>query len=254
MTTGTHTPLTQTGAPLTAIVTGASAGIGKATAMRLQAYASPQETIVITGRDAGRLSAAEQEIAAAGKAGLQGLVCDQSSSEDVEALCDTVLAMKPQHLQLVANVGWNPVHTIGPKKLQNTDPDIIRQCLEVNVAMTALLIAKLLPAMRTARYGRIVLVGSQAYRHGIPGQVAYNMAKSALIGLSNTVVSEYGRAGLFCHLVEPGIVLNARTQRLRDRLAGGQDDQFVTEDAVAERIVSLLGVDRPDENGQVVAV
>lgn len=222
--------------------------------MRLQADASPQETIVITGRNPERLSVAKQEIEAAGKASLKRLLCDQSSIEDVEALCDTVLATKPQRLQLVANVGWNPVHTIGPKKLQNTDPNTIRQCLEVNVTMTAFLIARLLPAMRAARYGRIVLVGSQAYRHGIPGQVAYNMAKSALVGLSNTVVSEYGRASVFCHLVEPGIVLNARTQRLRDRLAAGQDDQFVTEEAVAERIVALLAVDRPDENGQVVTV
>ena len=240
--------------PVVTLITGASAGIGKATASVLNTAARSADTLLLTGREAERLSAAETDIGAEGAATIKGMVCDQGSQEAVETLCEAVQSLEPAQLRIVANVGWNPVHSTGPKKLQNTDPDVIRQSLDLNVTMTAYLIARLLPVMRSSRYGRIVIVGSQAYRYGIPGQIAYNLAKSALVGLKNTVVSEYAGSGVFCHLVEPGIVLNDRTRRLRSRLAAGRDDQFVTEEAVAGAIAELLSVDVAEENGQVVTV
>lgn len=232
------------------LVTGATGGIGLATAKAVSGHAAPGDLVVITGRDADKFAAAEAAIRAAGHAEALALRCDHAVAADVEAVAARVLALSPAALRVVANVGWNPVHQHGPKKTQNVDLAVLRAALAVNVETTVLLLARLLVAMRERKGGSIVLVGSQAYRYGIPGQLAYNVSKAALVGLKNTLAAEYGRSGVACHLVNPGVVMNERTARLRRRPDAAVAAKTVTEEEVAAAIVELLAITEPAANGQ----
>src|SRR5690606_5401694 len=111
-----------------------------------------------------------------------------------------------------------------------------------------------LKQMRSNRYGRIVLMGSQAYRHGIPGQALYNLCKSSLVGLKNSVVSEYSSSQVFCHLLNPGVVLNERTRNLREKNPGLALQQAIPESAVALAAQRLLCINEISGNGQEIDI
>lgn len=223
------------------LITGASSGIGLGLAKSL--YEQGARNLTLTGRDLGRL---EQKAA-----GLGHLVaCNQANIVDVNQLCDDLKA-DGSPLVVVANVGINPTADFGIKKLQNTPVTSIEAALTVNVTHTIAMLSKLIVAMKGARFGRIVLVGSQAYLHGIPGQLGYNVSKAALVGLKNTIVQEYGKAGVFCHLVNPGLVENERTALVRKR---NPNVQTIPQQLVVDTIIDALLIDDAAQNGQEINI
>lgn len=225
------------------LITGASSGIGLAVAKGLSEQGA--ESLIITARDQAKLAQS------AGQLG-DIRVCDHAEKSQIDVLCDGLEKDNLLPTVLVANVGVNPFHQLGPKKVQNTDYELLEKTLRVNTLNTFHLISRLVVAMKGHKFGRIVLVGSQAYLHGVPGQVSYNISKAALVGLKNTLVSEYGRAGVFCHLVNPGVVENERTEKLRKR--AGKDFKTVTETQVAQAIIDALAIDVSEQNGQEINI
>ncbi|MFZ5602713.1 MAG: hypothetical protein ACOY7J_09685, partial [Pseudomonadota bacterium] len=83
-----------------------------------------------------------------------------------------------------------------------------------------------------------------------PGQALYNLGKSSLVGLKNSVVSEYGGNNIFCHLLNPGLVLNERTERLRQKNPQLVEQKGVTEMEVAQAAQRLLCIADLAWNGQ----
>lgn len=229
------------------LITGASAGIGFSVAQQL-VHAGARH-LVITGRNAAQLENAATVLAKTPQVQVYPIVCDHRQKEAIELLAASLQELPVPVLHVVANVGENPVHQHGPSKTHSTAYELFSQTLTTNLTHTFYLLAKLLPAMRQAREGRVVLVGSQAYRYGIPGQVCYNVAKSGLVGLKNTLVREYSTANIFCHLLNPGLVLNARTERMRKHLTELADQHGVTEAQVANAVLELLKVDDKARNG-----
>jgi NAD(P)-dependent dehydrogenase (short-subunit alcohol dehydrogenase family) len=232
------------------LITGASSGIGFRCAQQLLAQGAT--SLTLTARDAAKLEARaslldEQARAHAG-AQVRRIACDHAQKAAIDALCDGFDAQESQRpLVLVANVGLNTFHQLGPKKLQNTPYELLEETLRVNTVNTFYLISRLISAMKGQRFGRIVLVGSQSYQYGVPGQGAYNMSKAALVGLKNTIVSEYGKSGVFCHLINPGLVENERTEKLRQR--SKEALHTVSEEAVAQCIIDTLTIDDTLRNG-----
>lgn len=232
------------------LITGASSGIGFACAQALvQAGA---RHLLITGRDADKLVTAQAQLQQQG-ARVDVCVCDQSLRDDVERLL-AFLQTNGWPAAFIANVGVNPVHEHGPKKLHSIDVDLLDQVIATNITHTVLLLSRILKAMRVQRSGSIVLMGSQAWQHGIAGQALYNLCKSSLTGLKNSVVSEYGGSGIFCHLLSPGVVLNERTRRLRQNHPALEQQQGVTEAEVASAALQLLCIQDAARNGQDIAV
>lgn len=236
----------------TALITGASQGIGLHCAKALLQHNI--DTLVITARHAERLAQAADELTAIAQQPIRvyPMVCDHSERDDIDRLIQQLTHDKIALPNLiVANVGENPMHHDGPSKIHKTPYEQVSRTLTLNTLNTFYLLSQLLNPMRMQRFGRIVLVGTQSYQAGIPGQVAYNISKSALIGLKNTVVSEYDSAGIFCHLVNPGVVENTRTEKLRKRFP---TVKTVSENAVAKAIIDLLCEPNPAKNGLELSI
>lgn len=229
------------------LITGASAGIGFACAQTL-ARAGARH-LILTARNSERLAAAKERLLAEADLQVDTLVCDHSQRADLDTLM-TQLDTLGWPGALIANVGVNPVHEHGPKKLHSLSFEQIQAAVTTNITHTVYLLAAVLKAMRVQRSGRIVLVGSQGWRHGIPGQALYNLGKSSLVGLKNSVVSEYGGNNVFCHLLNPGLVLNERTERLRQKNPQLAEQKGVTEMDIALAAQRLLCVGDLAGNGQ----
>jgi len=171
--------------------------------------------------------------------------CDHSNTEQVNQLTAQLLAAEPPEHSLIptaviANVGMNPVHQLGPKKVATTSNELLLSTFHTNVANTHALLAPLFKRYKQ-QGGKVVLTGSQAYQFGVRGQLAYNVSKAALVGYFNTVRSEFSGRNVYCHLINPGVVENRRTANLRSKNANISGEIKISSEAdVANAICQAL--------------
>jgi len=174
------------------LITGASSGIGHATALRLARR--PEVTVFATARDPGSLT----DLAQMGARTLALDVTDETSMvaavSAVEAEFDAVGA-------LVNNAGYGEYGTI-----EETDLGRARREFETNVFGLARMTQLVLPAMRRARLGRIVNVGSMGGRIVFPAGGYYHASKYAVEAITDALRFEVGPFGIKVVLVEPGII------------------------------------------------
>ncbi|TVP75569.1 MAG: SDR family oxidoreductase [Gemmatimonadales bacterium] len=208
----------------TALVTGATKGIGRATAMALAAAGVRLGLVARTREDLEALAAELAEEAGGGAPGGAGdapgadatpgderpadatpapvhfvLPCDVSRPESVEA---TVRAFAeqtggPPDL-VVASAG---VFTLGA--IHETDPSTLDLNLDVNLKGSFLLVRAVLPGMLERGSGDIVQVGSISGRKAFPGNGAYSASKFGLRGLHEVLLEELRGTGVRATLVEP---------------------------------------------------
>lgn len=179
----------QRSASRTAVVTGASSGIGAATARRL---AADGWTVVAAARRLDRLGAL-----AASTPGIRPQALDVTDPRSVEDLADAV----PDCDLLVANAGG--AYDLDP--LADADAETWARTYDVNVLGTVRTVQALLPALRRSR-GQVVLTGSTAGRWVYEGGGAYVAAKHALAALRETLRLEEVAHGLRVSEVAPGMV------------------------------------------------
>ena len=181
------------------LVTGASAGIGLATANLL---ASRGWTVVGASRRG------------AGGQGWTGLVMDVDSDESVRAGVQAVLGEHGHVEALVACAGWG---LAGP--VETTTMEEARTQVETNFWGCVRVTAELLPAMRTQGSGRIVLMSSIGGLIAIPFQAYYSASKFALEGWAEATAYEVAPFGVHVTLVEPGNVRTDFTENRRHVVA-----------------------------------
>ncbi|QTX05833.1 SDR family NAD(P)-dependent oxidoreductase [Agromyces archimandritae] len=232
MTATAPEPPDQTGRRI--IVTGASRGIGFFTAARLAAAGA---TVVLSGRDAGRVDAAARAIRARHPAAaLEPHLMDISSLASVRAGAER-LASTPVD-GLIANAGI--VHT--PARRQ-TSPDVNELVLATNLIGHALFIARLLPALADslgAAPARVVSLGSLSSRlstfrvgdlqleHGYDAWRAYAQSKIAVQAFAFELDRRLRAAGVpVASLVaHPGYSISGRTPRVPGVNEPGRADRF----------------------------
>ncbi|MGD9529480.1 SDR family oxidoreductase [Pseudonocardia sp.] len=168
-----------------ALVTGASRGIGAATARAL----APTHDVLLGGRDAAALDGVA--------AGLPGARPWPVELTDPAALAAAVEGIERLDL-LVHSAGIGPLGTV-----EESPAEQWRQTFEVNVVAVAELTRLLLPALRAAR-GRVVLVNSGAGYNARPGWASYAASKFALRAFGDALRTEEAPRGVRVTSVHPG--------------------------------------------------
>ncbi|WP_205630595.1 SDR family oxidoreductase [Pseudarthrobacter sulfonivorans] len=214
-------PHTMTGQ--TVLVTGATSGIGKATALGLAALGA---TVAITGRDRERTDGAVRDIRASVDGEVHAFVADLSSQSEVRRLADEVLTGLPRIDVLVNNVGgyWNTRHVTA---------DALERTFALNHLAPFLLTNLLLQRLKQGPAARVVMVASNAQSMGridfddlqgeraYSGARAYNQSKLANVMFAYELARRLQGTSVTANAVHPGLVSTGfgaedpgRTQRL----------------------------------------
>jgi NADP-dependent 3-hydroxy acid dehydrogenase YdfG/uncharacterized protein YciI len=202
-----------------ALVTGASSGIGEATAIHL---ARAGASVALVARRAARLSALASRLEAEG-AESEALPADVTEQGDARALVDRVRS-RFGRLDIVVNGAG--VMLLAP--ISEATPDEWRRMVELNLLALMHVTQAALPVMRQSGGGHIVNVASLAGRVANPGASAYAATKFGVVGFSESVRREVFKDRIRVTVIEPGVVatelgdhiVNAKArQGLVERLA-----------------------------------
>ena len=185
------------------IVTGASAGIGEATARRL---AREGARITLAARRKDKLDALKQEIVAGGGSA-EAVVADITSPEDRERLVRETMSVYGRIDALVNNAGYG--HR-GPVELVPVES--IRQNFETNLFSLIALTQLVIPIMRDQGGGRIVNVSSVAGKVARPLSSIYDSTKHALEAISDGLRGELAMFGIKVVIIEPGFIITEFSQ------------------------------------------
>jgi len=197
----------------TALITGGTAGIGRAIA---QAFTREGARVVVAGRDAGRGGAAVESI---GK-DATFVKADVSSLEDVRGLARAATEMLGQVDILVNNAGiaaFAPTHD-----LAEADYDAL---FATNVKGTYYLTAALAPGMAQRGAGKVINITTMAASFGMPGLAAYGASKAAVELLTKAWAAEYGPSGVNVNAIAPGPI---RTEGATDSGRGAALDRLAS--------------------------
>jgi NAD(P)-dependent dehydrogenase (short-subunit alcohol dehydrogenase family) len=176
---------------VTALVTGAASGIGRATALRL---AGEGAVVVATdGNEAGIAELADEN------AGITAVAGDLLDGAFITELLAAAEAVNP--IGILANVAGIMDHFVPVTEL---DDDLWHKVLGVNITAPMRLCRALIPLMAGRGGGVIVNVASVAGLGGSGAGAAYVSSKHALIGLTKNIAFTYGPQGIRCNAVCPG--------------------------------------------------
>ena len=235
----------------TVLITGASSGIGRATA---EAFLDDDWRVWATARDV-------EDVAALGEAGCETAELDVTNARECERVVEDVVDEAGRIDCLVNNAGYAQFGAV-----EDISTEELEAQFDVNLYGPHRLVREALPHMRARENGTIVNVSSVAGRLSLPGQGGYAASKYALEGLSDALRVEADEFGVDVVLVEPGPVETNFYERAREerengertgvydwlyraqedsRLAGVQDAVSVTPETVALTIRDAANASDP---------
>jgi NAD(P)-dependent dehydrogenase (short-subunit alcohol dehydrogenase family) len=210
---------------LTALVTGATSGLGRAAAAEL---ARRGATVIVHGRDAGRGAAVVDAITAAGgQASFVGAdLSDPAGPGQLAAAAGEVDV-------LVNNAGFS---WFGPSA--ELRPDQFDALFASDVRAPYFLVAALAPAMADRGRGSVINVSSMAARVGLAGGAAYGATKAALEALTRAWAAEFSPRGVRINAIAPGPVLTSGAASERTAALG--ETTILGRAAQPQEIVGLI--------------
>jgi len=189
----------------TALVTGASGGIGGAIARALHGQGA---NVVLSGTRAEALEALKGELGARAFCS----PCNLGNAAEVEALVKSAEAVAGAPLDiLVNNAGITRDNLFMRMKDEEWD-----QVIAVNLTAAFRLSRSVLRGMMKKRWGRIITITSVVGVTGNPGQGNYAAAKAGLIGMSKALAAEVASRNITVNCVAPGMIATAMTDALTD--------------------------------------
>jgi len=189
----------------TALVTGASGGLGGAIARALHAQGA---TVALSGTRRHALDTLAAEL----KTHAHVTLCDLSDSTSVEALVPTAEAALGSLDILVNNAGVTRDNLF--MRMKDAEWDSV---LAINLTAAFRLSRAVLRGMMRRRYGRIINISSIVGVTGNPGQGNYAAAKAGMIGMSKALAAEVASRGITVNCVAPGFIARPMTERLNDK-------------------------------------
>lgn len=182
----------------TALVTGAAAGIGRATAITL---AQNGANVIIVDTNEANLERTKNEISAIGTK-VSAYICDVSDQKRVNEVCEDALKNFGKIEILINNAGV--FRDLGD--FMEIPVEMWKKYYDVNVMGPVYFIKALLPHMLDASYGRIVNVASVAGVYGNAKMVHYSATKGAVISMTKALAKEVADKGVIVNSVSPGAV------------------------------------------------
>lgn len=179
----------------TAVISGASKGLGKAMALAL---AGAGVNIALAARNLDPLREAEQEVRNAGVEA-RAFPADVSKEADVLKLEKEVLEAFGKVDILINNAGTNV-----RKPLVEYTLDEWRLVVDTSLTSSFLMCRAFVPHMKGRGYGRVISMSSMMGRISLPGRTAYSACKSALYGLTRALALELAMEGITVNTISPG--------------------------------------------------
>ncbi|MBR9862539.1 MAG: SDR family oxidoreductase [Rhodobacteraceae bacterium] len=236
------------------LVTGVVGGIGAAIAARLAAEGAK---VVVTDLAGDGLTQA------AGQLGLPAVAADLTDTASVQEMVQQITADHGAP-DILVNAAGGVCNQVGTP-LEEVQPADWHRIFAVNVDATLYLSQALVPAMKTAGWGRIVTISSGAgLRPSLTGIHAYTAAKHALVGLTKQLSLELGQHGITVNSIAPGFILsNPATQRQWEAFGPEGQAQLVkrihtrklgTPEDIAAAASFLTGSEAGWISGQILSV
>ncbi|MBL8264845.1 SDR family oxidoreductase [Steroidobacter sp.] len=240
------------------VITGGGAGLGRV--MREQFLAQGDHVHVCDIE----LDVTSEQTVGAGR--LRGTVCNMGDANAVSKLFDEVAAWMPHVDVLINNVG-----IAGPRAtLEDVSEHDWLEIIQVNLFGAIRCMKRVLPGMKQRRSGAIVNVSTSSVDTLPVNRSPYNTSKGAIETLTLSVAREVGPFGVRCNVLRPGMMDNARMQRVLQRVANDSGKsvaevlqnelQFismrtmVSMDSVAAMALYLCSPAAAQVTGQVIAV
>jgi ketoreductase len=228
----------------TALVTGATSGIGLSTA---QALAASGHRLFVCGRDEQRLESTIKELRSVG-ATIDGRVCDVRSPDDIRAFVAAAVDTYGAVDVLVNNAGRS-----GGGVTADIEDELWLDVVATNLHSVFFLSREVLRAggMRERGWGRIVNIASTAGKQGVVLGAPYSASKHGVVGFTKALGNELGPTGITVNAVCPGYVETPMARRVREGYAAAWD---TTTDAVLERFRTKIPLGRYAEPDEVAAM
>ena len=224
----------------TAIVTGASEGVGLAIS---EALLKADFNVVMVSRSPEKLQAA---LTCLGSFALNArtFAADITSSEQVNLLVESVMAYENRLDVLVNNLGQGM-----RKQLVETSDADWEHLVAVNLTSAVYASRAVLPIMREQKNGKIINISSRAGRRGEGDFAAYSALKHGLIGLTRALADSEGPFGIKVNAVCPGPV---STRKMVERYPNLDVSGWSSPEDVAQTVLYLLSKPAETMNGQVI--
>ncbi|GGJ02712.1 3-oxoacyl-ACP reductase [Halobellus salinus] len=213
----------------TALVTGASGGIGSATARDL---GTDHDVVAHYNTDREHAAAVADDVSDEGHEAIVHQ-CDLRDPDAIGEMVDRARDELGGVDVLVNNAGV--LHAAG---LETASDDEIRETLRVNLEGAVFCARAVLPGMRERGEGWIINVSSTAGTGGSPTDAAYGASKAGLLGLTKSLAKQYTDDGVFTNAVAPGPVTTDlfATERRPATRAASPIDRLVRPEEVAEAV------------------
>lgn len=213
-----------------ALVTGASRGIGAATAKMLAAQGAQ---VVLVARNLGGLEEVDDAIRSAGHTPATLVPLDLKQHDLIDQLAATIYQRWGKLDILVGNAGTLGVLT----PLAHADPKVWQDVFDVNVTANYRLIRSMDPLVRLSDAGRMVFVTSGMARHATAYWGPYAASKAALEHMIHVYAQELEGTNVCVNLFDPGVV---RTDMRAQAFPGEAKEQLAAPEIVAEQMLHLL--------------
>lgn len=187
-----------------ALVTGSSAGIGRAIAERL---AAGDASVVVTGRDRQKTDAVAREIRAQTNRSVLSIASDLATDSGAKTLADRAIAELGGIDILVNNHG-----IYFERGWWDTETDAWADIYNQNVVSFVRMIQQCGPRMRDAGWGRIINISSGGAWQPFPNMADYTATKAAILNLTVSLAKAFAGQGVTVNAVSPGIIVTESTE------------------------------------------